>query len=103
MNARNDSFEERLKRAAEAKQAALAKLRARPAADPALVAEQQARQQRREEAEAAKRAAKAEAARIAAEAKAAAVEAEETAPAAPTEEELKARRDARYAARKKRK
>lgn len=103
MNARNDSFEERLKRAAEAKQAALDKLRARPAADPAVIAEQQARQQRRDMAEAEKRAAKAEAARIAAEAKLAAVEAEEAAPAPPTDAELKARRDARYAARKKRK
>ena len=77
-------FAERAKLAQEAKQRALDKLRARPAADPAVV-------QSRIDAAAAKETAKAER------------EAAEAAAAKPlTPEEQKAIRDAKYAARKAR-
>lgn len=112
---KDPSFQDRVGRAAEAKQKALDNLRSKPPVDPKLVAERQASRSRRDAAEAEKRSAKkaaeqekqqAEAA-VAAEARAAA-EAEaaaETAAAKPalTDAEKKQARDARYAARKNRK
>ena len=97
------TFQERIARAAEARQKALDKLRAKPPIDPAVLAERQAAQLKRAEADAAKRAAKAAALAEAKEAKAAAAAAAAAVAAPPTEAELKAARDARYAARKKRK
>jgi FKBP-type peptidyl-prolyl cis-trans isomerase len=103
---KDPSYQDRIGRAAEAKQKALDQLKARPAADPAALAERQAARAARETAQAAKRAAdkaaKAEAKTQAAEAKAQAAQAE-AAPGGPTEEERKQARDARYAARKGRK
>ena len=82
----NDSFQDRIANAAKAREKALAKLKAKPALDPKVVAEPVERQKQREarEAEAVEKAAKAAAA------------------APPTEEERKAARDAKYAARKAR-
>lgn len=101
---KDPGFEERIGRAAEAKNKALEALKARPAVDPAVQAE-------RREAHAARQAADAQA-RV--EKKAAALAAREAAEAdarlkaaekrpEPTEAERKAARDARYAARKSRK
>jgi len=99
----NSSFQDRLKRAADSKNKALEKLRSRPPVDPTVLAERQATQLKRQAVEADKRAAKAAVARDAKAAKAAGVAAAAAVPAGPTETELKAARDARYAARKKRK
>ena len=106
MSHTHSTLEERLKRAAAAKTEALNKLRSKPPVDPAVLAERQARQAKREAADAQKRADKAaaaEQAKLAKEAKAAEAAAAAAAAAPPTEAELKAARDARYAARKKRK
>ena len=93
-----NSFQDRINSAAEAREKALAKLKAKPPLDPKVVAERVERQKQREARDAEKAEAK-KAAREAAEAEKAA----ETAASAPlTEEELKARRDAKYAARKAR-
>jgi hypothetical protein len=97
------TFQERIARAAEAKQKALDKLRAKPAVDPAVLAERQAARLKKDAAEAEKRAAKAAAVEEAKEAKAAKAAAAAAVAAPPTEAELKAARDARYAARKMRK
>jgi hypothetical protein len=105
-----DSFQDRVGRAAEAKRKALEKLRSRPPVDEAVAAERREaglkREARAEEKRSAKadRARAAEAARTAAEGNAAEAAAEAAAaPPPPTEAELKAARDARYAARKRRK
>jgi hypothetical protein len=100
-------FTERAALAREAKQRALDQLRAKPAPDAATIAARHEALAAREAAAAEKRAAKlaaAEAAKVArAEAKAAAELArKESEVAPPTEAELKAARDARYAARKTR-
>lgn len=116
---KDPSFQDRVGSAAEAKQRALDKLKARPPIDEAVIAERRAKAEARDAAEAAKRAAKIEAKRLAEEAKAAAeaeriareaAEAEAAAAAAAaaapkklTDAEKKAARDARYAARKQRK
>lgn len=102
MKSGSDTFQDRLGRAAEAKQRALEKLKARPAADPQAVAERQAAQARRDAAKAEKAAARREA--IAAERaqKAAAAAEKANVPPPLTEEEKKQARDARYAARKSR-
>lgn len=100
-------FQERIAHAARARDDALAKLRALPPVDEAVVAERTAKRLAKEAAAAEKRRV---AKRAADEAKAAKrAKAEEAAaaalvPPAPqlTEAELKARRDARYLARKKR-
>jgi hypothetical protein len=96
---KDPSWQDRIANAAKAKQKALDQLKARPAADPAALAERQAARAAREAAQADRRAAgkaaKAEAIAQAAQAKAIA--------AGPTEEERKQARDARYAARKGRK
>jgi hypothetical protein len=96
------SFQERTALAQQAREKALAKLAAKPALDPAIVAERKAASLAREAAEAEKRAARKAAI---AQAKADKIEAAKVPPplAGPTEEELKAARDERYAARKKRK
>ena len=105
-------FNERTAAARAAKQKELDRLREKPALDPAVLAERKAAQERREAAAAEKRAArqraleeaKAEkAARDAAKAEEKAAAAAEQAKPAKSEAELKAARDARYAARKARK
>jgi hypothetical protein len=103
------SYQERVGRAAEAKQKALDLLRARPAVDEATLAARREAATAREAAQAAKRAARlAEreeaAAHEARRADEAAVRAEENEGGRiATEAERKAMRDARYAARKSRK
>jgi hypothetical protein len=103
------SYQDRTGRAAEAKQKALDKLKARPAPDAAALAAGREASRAREAVRAEKRAARqAErdeaAAHKAARADEAAVRAEENEGGRiPTEEERKAMRDARYAARKRRK
>lgn len=100
-------FNERAALARDARQRALEQLKAKPAPDPAVVAARlealAAKEQAAAEARAAKLAAKEEAraAKIAAAEAAEASRKAEVAP--PTEAELKAARDARYAARKGRK
>ena len=99
------SYQDRMERAAEAKQKALDKLRARPAPDEAALAARREAGLAREAAQAEKRAARQvekdeAAAAKSAKADEAAAKAEEK---IPTEEERKAMRDARYAARKSRK
>lgn len=102
---KDPSFQERTALAAKAREKALKALAAKPALDPAVVAEREAARLAREAAAAEKSAArKAEIAQAKADKKAAA----EAALAAsqkpvPTEAELKAARDERYAARKNRK
>ena len=103
MKNNGSTFQERVARAAEAKQKALDALRARPPIDPAVVAARKEAQLKREAVEAEKRAARAEAMKQAKKAKLAKAEAAAAVAAPPTEAELKAARDARYAARKKRK
>jgi hypothetical protein len=118
---KDQTFQERTALAAKAKQAALDKLRAKPPVDEAIVAQRRAAAEAREQAQAEARAAKlaareqaaadkrqraieaAQAAEAAAAAAAAAAEAAKPyKPKMPTEAEMKAARDARYAARKKR-
>ncbi|HVF82859.1 MAG TPA: DUF6481 family protein [Sphingomicrobium sp.] len=99
---KDPSFQDRVGRAAEAKQKALEQLKAKPAPDPKLVAARVEANARREAAKAEKLAARKASELAAKEAAAAKVAAD--AKAAPlSEAELKAKRDARYAARKKRK
>jgi Family of unknown function (DUF6481) len=100
------TFQERTELARQAKQKALDQLKAKPPIDPAVLAERQAARLAREEAAAVARRAKAEAFQAAkaeklaeAAARAAAIEAQPKL----TEADQKAARDARYAARKKRK
>jgi hypothetical protein len=103
---KDPSFEDRVARAAEAKQKALDKLRAKPPVDEAVLAQRQAARLKREAADAEKRAAKKaeeQAAKDARDAKAAEAAKAAAPPALPTAAELKAARDARYAARKNRK
>jgi hypothetical protein len=99
-------FEDRVAAAAKAREAALAKLKAKPPVDPAVLAERAAKAREREAALAqrsAERAAAREAARLEAEAAKAAANVPVPEVPKPTEAELKAARDARYAARKARK
>jgi hypothetical protein len=93
------TFQDRAGQAAEAKQKALEQYKSRPPVDEKLAADRAAAGQRREEA----KAAKAEVKKAEAEAKATDDAAKAAASAPPTEAEAKAARDARYAARKKRK
>ena len=99
---KDPSFQDRVASAARAKTKALEQLRARPAADPALLAERKAASLKREAANAEKAAARKAAKQAEAEAAAAEAAARSAAEAPPTQAELKARRDARYAARKNR-
>lgn len=101
------SFQDRAKLAAEAKQRAIEKLKAKPPMDPAVAEQRAAARAAREAAEAKRRADKlaaVEAAKAEKEAKAAALIAEAEAEVKRREQEeidKKAARDARYAARKK--
>lgn len=95
------TFEERTALARQAREQALAKLAAKAPLDPAVVAERKAAQAAREKAQAERSAAKKAAIQQAKDDKQAAAEAA-VAPVV-TEAEQKAARDARYAARKKRK
>jgi len=107
------SFQDRAAASATAKEKALAKLKAAPQLTEAELAERAARRVEREAATEAKAAAAraareekqrlAEEEREAAKAEAARLEEANAPPPKKTEEELKAARDARYAARKKRK
>ncbi|TCM20444.1 hypothetical protein EDF56_102105 [Novosphingobium sp. PhB165] len=90
-------FQDRVAAASAARAKALAQLKAKPAVDPAVLAERAEKAREREELRAKRAAERAEAKRIAEAAKAAAIV------VPPTEAELKAARDARYAARKARK
>ncbi len=95
------SFQERTALAQQAREKALKKLAAKPAVDEAVTAQRQAARLAREAAEAEKSAARKAAI---AQAKADKIEAAKAAvKAVPTEAELKAARDEKYAARKKRK
>ncbi len=109
---KSPDFNERTAAARAAKQDALEQLRNKPAPDPAAIAERQAKLAEREAAAAERRATRqraleeAKAAKLAEKAEAQAKrEAEEAAALVPekTEAELKAARDAKYAARKARK
>ncbi len=95
----NSTFQDRAGQAAQAKQKLLDKYKSRPPVDEKLAAEREERA-----AVKAQKAADKKADREAADATAAAESAAKAAAAAPpTEAERKAARDARYAARKKRK
>lgn len=101
-------FHERQEAAARAKSKALAQLRAKPPLDPALAAERTAVRLAREAADAERRLAARQAREEAAAARReaalqAASAAEAAKPVVLTEAERKAARDARYAARKRRK
>ena len=98
---KDPTFEERTALARQAREKALAKLAARAPLDPAVVAERKAAQEAREQAAAEKSAAKKAAIVQAKEDKKAAAEAAKV--PEMSEAELKAARDAKYAARKKRK
>jgi hypothetical protein len=106
----NSSFQDRVDQVAKAKQRALDQLRAKPPIDPAVEEARLAASQKREAAEAEKRAARKaaeEAAeQLARDQKLASEQAEAARLAAIkpelTEEERKRARDAKYAARKKR-
>ena len=104
------SYQDRVARAAEAKQKALDNLRSRPPVDETVAAERLANRQKREVAEAEKRAERKAAALAAKQERSAAATAKAEAEAnkasiaaPPTEAERKLARDARYAARKSRK
>ena len=97
---KNPSFQDRVGQAAEAKKKALEQLRLRPLPNETVVAERKAAEERRQAAKAHKASVKKAAAQVAAELKAE-VAAKAAAPET-SEAELKAARDARYAARKNR-
>jgi hypothetical protein len=104
---RDTSFQDRVSQAAEAKQKALDRLLSKPPMDPAIVAARQAASLEREAAQAEKRAIK-KAAEQATKDKKAAEAGEAAAKLASvkpemTDHERKLARDARYAARKRRK
>jgi hypothetical protein len=101
---KDPSFQDRVGRAAEAKQKALTNLRAKPPVDENVIAERQAARLKRDAEQAEKRAAKKAAEQLAKQAKADEAAAKLAAvPVLPTEAEKKLARDARYAARKSRK
>jgi hypothetical protein len=95
-----DSFQDRINSAAQAREKALAKLKAKPPRDEKVIAERVERQKQREAKEAEKREAKRAAKAAEDEAREAAKAAKAAVPAPKTEAELKAARDAKYAARK---
>lgn len=95
----NDSFQDRINNAAQAREKALAKLKAKPPLDEKVIAERKERQAQRD----ARKAEQSAARKAAREAQAAAKAEKANAPPPPTEEERKAARDAKYAARKARK
>lgn len=99
----NPSLEDRRAGAAAARQKALDALRAKPPVDEQVIAARQEAVLKREAAQAEKRAARLAKEAAAKEAKAAEAAKSAMAAAPPTAAELKAARDARYAARKTRK
>ena len=96
------TFQDRAGQAAEAKRKALDQYRSRPPVDEKLAAERRGAGEAREAAKAEKAATKKAERKAAGEAEAADAAAREAAAAPKTEVELKAARDARYAARKAR-
>lgn len=101
---KDPSFQDRIGRAAEAKQKALDNLRAKPPIDESIVAARQAAGLERETAKNEKRAAKKAAEQAARDTKAEEAASQLAAVPVPrTEAERKLVRDARYAARKNRK
>jgi len=94
-----NSFHDRAAQAAEAKQKALEQYRSRPPVDQKLAASREAARLQRETAKAQKAAIK----RAETESRAAEAAAVIVAAAPPSEADRKAARDARYAARKRRK
>jgi hypothetical protein len=100
---RDSSFQDRLDRAAKAKEMALEQLRSRPPIDAKLLAERKATSVKRETDQAERAAAEKAVARAATETAAAEASAKSAEPPPLTEAERKAERDARYAARKSRK
>ena len=99
----NSTFKDRAAQAAEAKAKALEQYRARPPIDEKLAAERKAAGEAREAAKAEKAATKKAELQAAGEAAAADAAAEVAAAVPKSEAELKALRDAKYAARKARK
>jgi hypothetical protein len=100
----NPNLQDRLAAAAQSRQKAIDKLRAKPPLDEKVVAARQEARLKREAADREKRAAKmAQQQEAAAAAKAAKAATVAKKPSLPTAAELKAARDARYAARKSRK
>ena len=100
---KDPSFQDRAALSAQAKQKALEKLKNKPPVDEAVLAARRETAARREAAAQEKRAAKAAQAEAEASARAEAAAKVAAAPAPKTEAELKAARDAKYAARKSRK
>ena len=98
MSFKNPTYQDRVGQAADAKQKALEQLRKKPPRDEKVVAERIAAAEKRDAAKLEKAQAKKAAAAAAVSAKVA----EEAANAPLSEAEKKAARDARYAARKKR-
>ena len=96
------TFQDRAAQAAEAKRKALEQYRAKPPVDESQAAERLAAGQQRAAAKAEKAATKKADRKASDEAAAVAAEAKAAAAAPRSEEELKAARDARYAARKAR-
>lgn len=103
MTYKDPSFQDRIGSAADAKKKALEQLRSRPPRDEKVIAERQARQIERETRDAEKAAAKKAARQAEKDSEAAAAALAAAIPPPPTQAELKAARDARYAARKARK
>ena len=103
MGFKDPSFQDRVGSAAEAKRKALEQLKNKPQLSEQELAERQAARESREAAEAEKRAARKAAQEAAKAEKNAAKAAAAAVPEGPSEAELKAARDARYAARKSRK
>jgi hypothetical protein len=99
----NPSLQDRLSAAAQSRQKALDNLRSKPPVDEKIVAARQEARLKREAAQSEKRAAKAAEEAAAAELKAAEAARAKAFAAPPTAAEMKAARDARYAARKTRK
>ncbi|MFL6732951.1 MAG: DUF6481 family protein [Sphingomicrobium sp.] len=97
------SFQDRIGSAAQAKKKALEQLRSRPPIDQKVAAERQARKLERETRDRERAAAKKAEQQALNDRKSAEAAAKATAAAPRTEAELKAARDARYAARKARK
>lgn len=102
MKSGKDTFQDRLGQAADARQKALERLRAKPPVDEKIVAERRAAQARRDAAQAEKQAARKAAVEAERAAKAEAAAAKAAVKPPLTEAEKKSARDAKYAARKSR-
>jgi hypothetical protein len=99
---KDPSYQDRVGQSADAKNKALAQFRQRPALDEKVVEARKAAHLRRETAKAQKAIAKKAADNAASDSKAAEAAAKAAVPPPPSDAERKAARDARYAARKKR-